>query len=183
MEREKISPPGESPNQNEPSWPNTPSAIFILGKRQGTKKENKQLWGRVAMAAALWHSAPRPKPYIIFVAADVHGPQRTPDVEIVRHLLVEKFEIPLDFLILRQRANCTLVEVRQGRVLQSGIRGAKLAYLAAVRERLADARGRLGEVVPGVDYGPDGIDGQGKEEGRCEQQACHQATAVAVTDD
>jgi hypothetical protein len=68
-------------------------------------------------------------------------------------------------------------------VLQSGIRGAKLAYLAAVRERLADARGRLGEVVPGVDYGPDGIDGQGKEEDRREQQACHQATAAAVTDD
>ena len=73
--------------------------------------------------------------------------------------------------------------VRQGRVLQSSIGCAKLAYLATVRERLADARGRLREVVPGVDYGPDGIDGQGKEEGRCEQQACHQATAVAVTDD
>jgi hypothetical protein len=73
--------------------------------------------------------------------------------------------------------------MRQGRVLQSSIRGAELAYLTAVCERFADARGRLREVVPGVDYGPDGIDGQGKEEGRCEQQACHQATAVAVTDE
>ena len=77
--------------------------------------------------------------------------------------------------------------VRQGvwqcRVLQSGIGGAELAYLAAVCERLADACGSLREVVPGVDYGPDGIDGQGKEEGRCEQQACHRAAAVAVTDD
>jgi hypothetical protein len=68
-------------------------------------------------------------------------------------------------------------------VLQSSIGCAKLAYLATVRERLADARGRLREVVPGVDYGPDGIDRQGKKQGRREQQACHQATAVAVMDD
>jgi len=110
-----------SPNENiedeESTWPQTPSAIFILGKRQGTKKENKQLWGRVAMAAALWHSAPQPKPYIAFTASDVHGPQRTPDVTVVKQLLVEKFEIPLEFLIVRRRANCTMLEVRQARVL------------------------------------------------------------------
>jgi hypothetical protein len=68
-------------------------------------------------------------------------------------------------------------------VLQSGIGGAELAYLTAVCERLADACGSLREVVPGVDYGPDGIDRQGKKQGRREQQACHQATAVAVMDD
>jgi hypothetical protein len=107
----------QNPQEDEVTWPQTPSAIFIMGKRQGTKKENKQLWGRVAMAAALWYSAPQPKPYIIFAASDVHGPQRTPDVEAVKHLLVEKFEIPLEFLILRSRSNCTVLEVRQARVL------------------------------------------------------------------
>lgn len=117
MKREKISPIDESSNREESTWPQTPSAIFIMGKRQGTKKENKQLWGRVAMAAALWYSAPQPKPYVIFTAADVHDPQRTPDVEVVKQLLVEKFEIPFEFLILRRRANCTLLEVRQARVL------------------------------------------------------------------
>jgi len=117
MKREQISPIDESSNKDEAPWPQTPSAIFIMGKRQGTKKENKQLWGRVAMAAALWHSAPQPKPYIIFTASDVHGLQHTPDVEVVKRLLIEEFEIPLEFLILRRRANCTLLEVRQARVL------------------------------------------------------------------
>jgi hypothetical protein len=98
-------------------WPSTPTAIMIMGKRQGTKKENKQLRGRVAMAAALWHSAPLPKPYIIFVASDVHGPARMPDAQVVKTLLTEKFEIPVDYLILRQRAHCTLLEVRTAQAL------------------------------------------------------------------
>jgi hypothetical protein len=109
--------PDNNTDDKEVIWPQTPSAIFTMGKRQGTKKENKQLWGRVAMAAALWYSAPQPKPYIIFTASDVHGPQRMPDVQAVKQLLVEKFEIPLEFLILRRRANCTVLEVRQARVL------------------------------------------------------------------
>ena len=88
-----------------------------MGKRQGTKKENKQLRGRIAMAVALWYSAPRPKPYVIFVASDVHGPLRTPDVQVVKSMLTEKFEIPDDYLILRQRTNCTLLEVRAARAL------------------------------------------------------------------
>jgi len=117
MKREKITPISELPNNDESTWPQTPSAIFIMGKRQGTKKENKQLWGRVAMAAALWHSAPYPKPYIIFAASDVHGSQHMSDVDLVKQLLVEKFEIPLEFLILRHRANCTVLEIRQARVL------------------------------------------------------------------
>ena len=99
------------------TWPDTPSALMILGKRQGTRKENKQLWGRVALAAALWHSAPQPKPYIFFAASDVHGPARTPDAEIVRRMLVEKFELPSDYLILRRWANCTMLEVRAARTL------------------------------------------------------------------
>jgi len=111
------SPDNENADNDEVAWPQTPSAIIIMGKRQGTKKENKQLWGRVAMAAALWHSAPQPKPYIIFAASDIHGPQRTPDVETVKQLLVENFEIPLEFLILRRRVSCTVLEIRQVRVL------------------------------------------------------------------
>jgi hypothetical protein len=87
-----------------------------MGKRQGTKRENKELRGRVAMAATLWHSAPRPKPYLVFTAADVHGPLRIPDADVARSLL-EKFEIPRDYLIMRQWANCTLLEVRAARTL------------------------------------------------------------------
>jgi hypothetical protein len=83
-----------------------------MGKRQGTKRENKQLWGRAAMAAALWYSAPVPRPYLVFVASDVHGPQLTPDAQVVKNLLVQRFGIPADFVITRQRTNCTLLEVR-----------------------------------------------------------------------
>ena len=98
---------------NKPlSWSELPSGIVIMGKRQGTKKQNKQLWGRTAMAAALWYSAPQPKPHIMFVAADIHGPQRTPDAEMVRAMLTGQFNIPDDYLIMRQKTNCTLLEVR-----------------------------------------------------------------------
>ncbi len=99
-------------NEEQSEWPREPSGILIMGKRQGTKKENKQLWGRVAMAAALWYSAPQPKPYLVFVASDIHGPQKTPDAHLVKSLLIQKFDIPADFLILRQKTNCTLLEVR-----------------------------------------------------------------------
>ncbi len=83
-----------------------------MGKRQGTKKENKQLWGRTALAAALWYSAPHPKPYLLFVASDVHGPQRTPDAEAVKRLLINQLYVPGDYIITRQKSNCTLLEVR-----------------------------------------------------------------------
>jgi len=129
MEADKSFQTNEYPQEGEGTWPQTPSAIFIMGKRQGTKKENKQLWGRVAMAAALWHSAPQPKPYIIFTASDVHGPQRRPDVVVVKQLLVEKFEIPLEFLIVRRRANCTMLEVRQARVLSRAYRLSQIFVL------------------------------------------------------
>ena len=103
--------------ENDLTWPQHPSAILIMGKRQGTKKENKQLYGRVAMAAALWYSAPHPKPYVMFVASDVHGPRHIPDVTAVKATLVEEFGIPADFLILRQKTNCTLIEVRAARAV------------------------------------------------------------------
>ena len=98
-------------------WPLQPSGILIMGKRQGTKKDHKQLWGRIAMAAALWYSAPQPKPYLIFVAADFHGPLRTPDTHLVKSKLTQEFGIPGDFVILRQKTNCTLLEVRAARVI------------------------------------------------------------------
>lgn len=69
------------------------------------------------MAAALWYSAPTPKPYLLFVAADVHGPTRTPDALIVKTMLVKQFGISADFLMLRPVSNCTLLEVRAARAL------------------------------------------------------------------
>lgn len=110
------------PNEDELRWPQTPSAILIMGKRQGTKRANTQLWGRVAMAAALWYSAPLPKPYLVFIAADIHGPNQTPDAEVVKSMLTKIFDIPADFLILRQRSNCTLLEVRAARALSRAYR-------------------------------------------------------------
>ncbi|MCB0171370.1 MAG: YdcF family protein [Anaerolineae bacterium] len=98
-------------------WPRQPSGILIMGKRQGTKKENKQLYGRIALAAALWYSAPNPKPYLMFVASDIHGPRRIPDTTLVKSTLINDFGIPADFLIMRQKSNCTLVEVRAVRTI------------------------------------------------------------------
>jgi len=106
-----------SVNEEELRWPKTPSALLIMGKRQGTKRANKQLWGRVAMAAALWHSAPTPKPYLAFVASDVHGRERRHDAEVVKEMLIKRFSIPADFIILRKRSNCTLIEVRAARAI------------------------------------------------------------------
>jgi hypothetical protein len=106
-----------SSNESEADWPRQPCGILIMGKRQGTKKENKQLWGRVALATALWYSAPQPKPYLIFVAADVHGPANTRDAQVVKSMLVEKFGIPADFIILRHKTYCTLLEVRAVRAI------------------------------------------------------------------
>lgn len=99
------------------NWPRQPSGILIMGKRQGTKKENKQLYGRIALAAALWYSAPQPKPYLIFVASDIHGPRRVPDTTLVKSTLINDFGIPADFLIMRQKSNCTLIEVRAVRTI------------------------------------------------------------------
>jgi hypothetical protein len=104
-------------NKDTLEWPQRPPGILIMGKRQGTKKENKQLWGRAALAAALWYSAPQPKPYLLFVAQDRHGPEGKPDAQVVKFLLIQKFGIPADFIIVREQTNCTLLEVRAARVL------------------------------------------------------------------
>lgn len=138
---------------NDLEWPHTPSAILIMGKRQGTKRANKQLWGRVAMAAALWYSAPLPKPYLTFVAADVHGSQKTPDVDIVKSMLLKKFHVPPDYLILRQRSNCTLLEVRAMRALSQAYRfshifGVTHLYHAARAQRYFD------EIIPSASIIP-----------------------------
>lgn len=116
-------------NPNQDNWPAQPAGILIMGKRQGTKKDNKQLWGRTALAAALWHSAPHPKPYLIFVAADFTGPRQLPDAVAVRTMLTEQLEIPPDCIITRQKTNCTLLEVR---AVQAICRAYKLSALFAV---------------------------------------------------
>lgn len=99
-------------------WPAEPSGVLIMGKCQRTHREHLQLMGRIAMAAALWYSAPAPKPFLIFVASDVHGPDHRPDAALVRDTLTMQFGILGDFLILRQISNCTMVEVRAAHVLQ-----------------------------------------------------------------
>ncbi len=134
-------------NPTELSWPRSPAAILIMGKRQGTKKENKQLWGRAAMAALLWYSAPDPKPYLLFVASDVHGPNCTPDAQVVKTLLVEKFKISADFVMLRPVSNCTLIEVRATRAIS---RSYRLSRIFAVTHLYHAPRAQryLDEVLP-----------------------------------
>lgn len=139
------------------NWPSGPSAILIMGKRQGTKKENKQLWGRAAMAAALWYSAPNPKPYLIFVASDVHGPKLTPDASVVKSMLVDRFHVPADFVITRQQTNCTLLEVRAARVLR---RAYGLAHVFALTHLYHAARAQryLNEILPDASVIPVHLD-------------------------
>ncbi len=137
----------------EVQWLLTPSAILIMGKRQGTKKANKQLWGRAAMAAALWYSTPGPKPYLVFVASDVHGPQLTPDAEVVELMLVERFKIPPDFVVTRQLTNCTLLEVRAMRTLKRILRVSHVfalthLYHAARAQRYLDEVLSEASIIP-----------------------------------
>lgn len=111
----------------ELTWPTEPSAIMIMGKLQGTKQENLQLHGRIAMAAALWYAAPQPKPYLIFAAFDKSN--GVFDVDTVKSRLTELYQIPPDYLILRCKSNCTLIEVRVAKAIQ---RVYKLAHLFAI---------------------------------------------------
>ena len=136
-----------SPNQNRLTWPQHPSGILIMGKRQGTKKNHTQLKGRAALAAALWYSAPQPKPYIIFVASDIHGPQNTPDAHLIKSLLLKDFYIPADYLILRQKTNCTLLEVRSAQAIS---RAYDLADVFAVTHLYHASRTQryINEVLP-----------------------------------
>lgn len=140
-------------NKEQLDWPQQPSGILIMGKRQGTKKENKQLWGRIAMAAALWYSAPQPKPYLLFVALDTHGPQRTPDAQVVKNMLIQKFQVPGDFIVLRQKSNCTLLEVRTARILS---RIYRLAHIFAVTHLYHAPRTQryLNEILPNTSVIP-----------------------------
>jgi hypothetical protein len=134
-------------NETDLSWPQTLSAILIMGKRQGTKKDNKQLWGRVALAAALWYSAPDPKPYLLFLTSDVHGPLLAPDAQVVKRMLSEKYRISADYVIVRPVSNCTLLEVRAARVLSKIY---KLDHIFAVTHLYHAPRTQryLNEVLP-----------------------------------
>ena len=135
--------------RTESTWPDHLSGILIMGKRQGTKKENKQLWGRAAMAAALWYSAPQPKPYLIFVASDVHGTERTADATVVKSILIEKYHIPADYIITRHKSNCTILEVRAAKAIG---RAYKLATMFAVTHLYHAPRSQryFNEVMPGA---------------------------------
>lgn len=139
--------------ENELQWPTTPSALLIMGKRQGTKKENKQLRGRIAMAAALWYSAPQPKPYLTFVASDVHGLTKTPDSDLVKEMLMQQFSIPADYLILRRRSNCTLVEVRAMRAIARAY-GLTHVFLLTHLYHAPRAQRYSNEVLPNVSVIP-----------------------------
>ncbi|MDM8521350.1 ElyC/SanA/YdcF family protein [Anaerolineales bacterium HSG6] len=96
-------------------WSDKPTAILIMGKQARRKRENKQLLGRVAMATALWYGAPQPKPYLMYLASDSHAGRQ--DAELVKQWLIERFHIPADYLIIRCKVNCTLLEVLLTRVL------------------------------------------------------------------
>lgn len=142
-----------STNETELAWPRGLSALLVMGKRQGTKRENKQLWARVALSAALWYSAPDPKPYILFVAADVHGPWRTPDARVVKNLLVDTYKISADYVMLRPVSNCTLVEVRAVRALSKIYR---LSHIFAITHLYHAARSQryFDEVLPNASVIP-----------------------------
>ena len=107
----------------------------------------------MALAAALWYSAPEPKPYLIFVASDLHGPARTPDALVVKKMLVEQFGIPADFVMLRPVANCTLIEVRAIRALG---RVYKLAHIFVLTHLYHAPRAQryLSEVMPNASVIP-----------------------------
>ena len=103
--------------------------------------------------AALWYSAPVPKPYIAFVASDVHGPAKTPDAIIVKSMLINQFKIPADFLIMRQKSNCTLLEVRTIRALARVYRLTHIflithLYHAPRAQRYTDEVWPNGSVIP-----------------------------------
>lgn len=119
----------------ELTWPADPSAIMMMGKRQGTKQENLQLHGRIAMAAALWYAAPQPKPYLMFTAFD-HS-NGVFDADIVKSRLTELYQIPHDYLVLRRKSNCTVIEVRAVRAIQ---RAYTLAHIFAVTHLYHAAR-------------------------------------------
>jgi uncharacterized SAM-binding protein YcdF (DUF218 family) len=82
-------------------------AIAILGKNRGTKRENRELDARIALAAALWH-ADGGRPFLMYVAGH--------DLPAVRDALL-RYGISADRLLLRRMSNCTWIEVRAFRDL------------------------------------------------------------------
>lgn len=142
-----------STDETELAWPRGLSALLVMGKRQGTKRDNKQLWARVALSAALWYSAPDPKPYILFVAADVHGPGQTLDAEVVKKMLVDAYKISADYVMLRPVSNCTIVEVRAVRALSKVYH---LSHIFAVTHLYHAARSQryFDEVLPNASVIP-----------------------------
>jgi len=135
-----------------------PSGIHIVGKRQGSKPENSQLVARTAMAAALWHLIPEPKPRISYVASDVHGPDHESDAGFVRSALVSRFEVPEGRLLVRPRTNCTFLEVRRVRALS---RAYDLGRIVALTHSYHARRTQMyfDEVLDGVTVMP--VDLQG----------------------
>ena len=88
-----------------------------MGKRQGMKRVNHALHGRIALAAALWHGLADPRALVLFLAADTHGARRLRDADVVRRLLTTRYGLPLSCIRARPWSRCTVVEVRAVRVL------------------------------------------------------------------
>jgi hypothetical protein len=120
-----------------------------MGKTQGTRAENRQLRARVAVAAALWHAACEPKPYVFFVAADVNGRLRTRDADVVESALTGEFGIPARCVLTRSRSSCTLIEVRAARVL-GRIHGVHHVVAVTHPYHAPRVRRYLAEVLPGT---------------------------------
>lgn len=92
-------------------------AVVILGKHQGTRRQNLELRGRVALAAAVWHGLGDRAVPIHFLAADTHGPARVRDGAVVRALLTEQYGVPADAVSVRRWSLCTVAEIRGVRAL------------------------------------------------------------------
>jgi uncharacterized SAM-binding protein YcdF (DUF218 family) len=92
------------------------TAVLVMGK-QVRRRENVQLQGRAAVAAAVWHSLGDPELAVVHVAADTHGPVGTPDGTVLRALLTGRYRLPDEVVITREWSRCTVAEVRALRVL------------------------------------------------------------------
>jgi hypothetical protein len=124
-------------------------AVAILGKVQRILRDPSQLDARIATAAALWHAAPAPKPWILYVASDVHGRDRRPDGLVVRRMLV-RFGVAAEDFVFRPWSNCTVVEARALRVLARALR---LGAITALTHPYHAPRARriLTAVIPGIE--------------------------------
>jgi hypothetical protein len=108
--------PPETDRRRRGAVPGRP-AVVILGKVRRLQRNHSQLDARVATAAALWHAASAPRPWILYVASDVHGREQVPDGLVVRRKLVDELGVAAADFVFRPWSNCTLVEARAVRVL------------------------------------------------------------------